>query len=454
MRQIPIQNSTLVENRKGTFLSSIAEAGKSELLVESIFGFTVNQILLIGEIGNEKSEIIATHNSTAPTGSKITLATNLKFNHPQGTKIYILDWNEIEVAWSAEEDSPKHTLATIPIQPDRTETVYEDTTKVEGFYFVRFINSIVSPSRYSNYSAPVPWEGFKDNTVASIINIALKENFLEKFTKFIDHDFCIDKINDCLKFIAGEKKKWTHLQDFDHLLGYTDRGINSLPLPYNVWRQSYKAFLDVRIGSNIKLTYKDKREFNDLMIGVNRAKVTTPASVGDTEITVDRVLNLDSSGQVMIGGQLISYNGMNSNNVLLGIPSTGKGSITADIPAGSQVWQGSYQEGTPRYYTVYGGKFFWYPMTSVSKPRQAVVADFWTEAPVVEHDNDRIDIYRYDMVKHYLIWAVRMMKNNNGIKDLNDGDYIVFRNILMRAIRTDVTGQKYKTEPKLNRIMY
>jgi hypothetical protein len=449
MRIIPTDNSILTKDRKFTFLSASAVATETTLTVESIVGFAVSQTLLIGEIGNEKTEIVNTHGTTSPTGSTVTLVAALKFAHAQGTRVYIIDWTQVEVSWSDTTTGSKTILTTIDLQPDQLETVYTDTTQVEGYYFVRFKNG----SSYSSYSDAIPWEGFERNTVGQIIQYAMKRNKLETFTKFVDHDFCIEEINSCLQYIKGKKKKWTHLQEFDYDMGTTARGEYRIALPSDVWQKSHKAVLDIRIGRGSKLTYKDKREWNDLLEDVYQTTMASGASVGDTSITLTDASNFDDDGTVMIAGNLIEYD-TKTGNILSGIPATGTGSVTAIISSGTNVWQGAYEEGTPEKYTIYNGYLYWWPMTGTSSPTLEIIADFWTEAPEIESDGDTLDIYRYDMLKHWVTWAIRMQLKNDGVRDFRDGDYIAFREILNDAIKGDIHGQKYKTVPGLNKITY
>ncbi len=450
MRTIPITNEALVRNIKSTFINSAVDSTDTTLSVESIVGFGANQLILIGELGNEKTEIAKTHSTTAPSGSTITLSSELSFSHNTGTKIYILNFDEIEISWSLTEDGEKEVLSTISVQADQKETLYEDTSKAEGYYFIRFKNSITDS--FSDYSDPVPWGGYSSNTVGSIIQYALKRNKLETFTKFIDYDFCIEEINSCLKYIVGKKKKWTHLQDFDYALGTATRGEYSMALPDDVWNKSHKAILDVRTSGGLALRYKDKKEFNDLMYGVQRTTASA-ATAGDTTLTVTDATHLEEDGIVMVNGMLIEYDEKDGNE-LKGIPTTGDGSITTNITAGDNVWQGSYQESSPYYFTVYGGNLYWWPMTSSTTPSQNIIVDFWTEAPEIESDSDELDIHRYDMVKHWLTWAIKMQLKNDGTRDFQEGDYVIFREILLDAMRTDIHGQTYKYRPALNTIKY
>lgn len=453
MRNISINNTSLAKDKKHTFLSASASSTGTTLTVESISGFNVDKILLIGEFGNEQSEIVLTSSAEEPSGSTITLASALKFSHPQGTKVYLLDWNQIEVSWAETVSGSKEVLATIDIQADQIETLYTDEEKATGYYFIRFKNSI--DGTYSSYSSPIPYGDFGDNTVAKAIQYAFKRNKIKDFTDFIDHDFMIEEINNCLRYIRGKKKKWTYLQDFNYVLGQTARGEFSVALPIDVWHKSHKSILSVRVGDYAELTYKDKKEFDALLTGVARTTLVSDANIGDTEITLTNAYDFKDSGAVMINGQIIEYSAKNnSTGKLSGIPANGTGSITATISSGDNVWQGSYKESRPQYYTVYDGYLYWYPLTDSTRPIMNIVADFWTEAPEVDSDSDTLDIYRFEMVKLWLSWVVRAQLKNDGIRDFNDGDYVQFEVILRDAIKQDVHGQKYKTTPKLNKIKY
>jgi len=452
MRKLSTLNKPLVHDQKRTFLSTDATATATSLTVDSIVGFAINQILLIGEFGNEQSEIIKTHASTAPIGSTITLASELTFAHPQGTAVTILDYDQIKIYWSATVTGAKTILATENIQADRAETVYTDTTKSTGYYFIMFYNSI--DETYSSYSDPIPYGDFEGNTVAKAIQYALKRNSLNDFTEFIDHDFCIEEINNCLNYIRGKKKKWTYLQSFDYELGNATRGVYSLDLPDTVWNKSHKAILAVRLSDRTELTYLDKKDFDDKLLGVVQATVNAEASAGDTELTVVHSNDLSDEGTIMVNGNLITYEAKDDDTgTLSGIPASGTGAITETLAVGTYVWQ-DYEEGKPTYFTVYDGKLFWWPMTSASKPVWGIKVDFWTGAPEIDSDADTLDIYRYDMVKYWLTWAMRAQLKNDGMRTYDDADYMQFMTILMDAIKQDIHGQRYRTIPAINKISY
>ena len=452
MRKLSILNTPLSKDRKKTFLGASAAAAATTLTVDSIVGLAVDQILLIGEFGNEQSEIKKTHASTDPSGSTVTLASALTFSHGQGTAVTLLDYDQIKVSWAETTTGSKTLLATIDIQADQRETIYTDTTKSSGYYFIHFYNSITTAE--SSYSDPIPYGDFEGDTVAKAIQYALKRNNLKDFTDFIDHDFCIEEINNCLHYIRGKKKKWTFLQDFDYELGDATRGAYSMALPTDVWNKSHKAILAARLSDRTELTYLDKKDFDDELGGVIHTTVATEASAGDTTLTVDRANDLDDDGTIMVNGNLITYTAKtDATGVLSGIPASGTGAITETLAVDTDVWQ-DYEEGKPEYFTVYGGNFYWWPMTSSSKPNWGIVIDFWTEAPEIDSDSDTLDIYRYDMVKYWLAWAVRAQLRNDGIRTYDDADFLQFSTILADAIKQDVSGQRFKTTPSINKIEY
>lgn len=452
MRTIYANNLELILDKKESFLAADAAAAATAITVESIVGFAVNLILIIVDPGNEKTEIIKTHASTAPTGTTVTLASGLVFAHSQGTKIYIIDWDQVEFSHAATITGTKSVLATIAIQADQTETIYKDTAQTSGYYFIRFKNTI--DTSYSDYSDPIPYGGYTDNTLGKAIAYALKRNKTE-YTDNVDHDFMVEEANLCLQYARGELKKWHQLQSFDYILGQTSRGIYKFALPSDAWQYSNKSVLGFRIGDGENLTYYDKTEWETELEGVEHTTLAADAAIGATSITLTNSYDFEDSGTVMIKGQEITYTANNrATGVLSGIPASGTGSITAALNSGDDVWQGDYDEGEPDKFTVYGGYAYFWPMCDASNINKNAFMDYWKEAPSVDSDNDTLDQKRYDMIRYWLVWVVRAQIKNDGIRDENDGDFRMFQKVLSKAVIEELRthGNKYKTQPKLNKL--
>lgn len=456
MCKIIIDNLQLLKDARFTYLDSEANKSDTTLTVQSINGFSKNQILLIGEAGSERREIIKTSAATAPSGNTITLATGLAFDYPIGTKVYVIDYDQVEISWAETIDGSKSILETINIQPDQDKTIYSDTTKSSGYYFWRFKNSI--HTTYSNYSDAYPQAGLGKNTVGVVIKYALQRNKLTSFTDNIDHDFCIDEINSCLQYITGKLKRWSKLQNFNYILERTQRGVWSYDLPQDIYESnSNKSILGVRIGTEgTNLQPLNKDDFNELFDGVAHTTCSaTPAE--STTLTLDNSydFNAPTSGNatVMVNGMLITYTTNDKETgVLSGIPATGTGSITTDIPEGSDVWQGA-REGKPRYFSVWQGKLY-IELPDANYANKNIYLDYWREASSVDSDADTLDVQRYDMVKYWLTAAIRWQLQNNGKPDIQDGDFLKFRDVLLDAMRGEINMHKKHMIPKINNIKY
>ena len=457
MRTIIIDNTLLTVDKKSTYLTADVAAGGGTLTVKSIVGYAINKILQIGELGNEHTEIIKTHAVTAPSGSTITLVANTTFAHSAGDKVYLIDYDQAEVSWSATATGDKTVLATIALQPDQLETQYSDTTKATGYYFSRFKETI--DNTFSSYSDPLPFSGWATNQVGQAIDYALRRNKLNAFTDNITHDFCIEEITACLNYVTGKMKRWSDLQKFDQILGQTARGQYKFTLPSDVYDQNTnRSILKVKMGDEGVLTYKDKADFDDEMDAIH-TQVATEGAIGATSLVLDNAYDFDDSGtlHIYISNTLysITYTGITrGTGTVTGIPASGTGSITATLPVDTNVWQGE-SEGEPAYYTVYEGSLYiGGDLPSATYKNLNIYLDYYTAITSIDSDSDVLDINRYDMVKYWLTWCIRSQLKGDGVRDLADADYVQFEMMLRDYTRIAISGQRSKRNPDVRGITY
>jgi len=443
-----------------TYLTAEGASIGTELTVKSISNFTVDQILLVGELGDENSEIIKTHAATSPTGTTITLASGLVKTHGPYTKIRVMLYNQVEFSYSATETGSKTVLDTINIQPEKDQTRYDEDTYDSGFYFMRFKNDI--DSSFSVYTDAIPYSGFGSDTVSFAIQYALKRNKLNNFTDFIDYQLLIDETNACLKFIDGKLKGWTKLLKLNEIIGQTSRGTYRASLPSNILEnRGAKSITDVRMGTGTSLIYKIWSSFEKEMQGVVFTQVTTEASAGDVTLEIDNSYDFQDTGSVnvYVSGvlQTITYTGVTRSStagILTGVPASGTGSITATIPVDTFVWFGE-GEGKPTYYSVDDeGYLVYYPLTSAVYENLNIYLDYYAKATTVDSDADTLDAFRFDAVKHWLTWVIRMQLKNDGKRDFTDGDYIQFMQIVGDYVRTEIPGHRKKRRVRMNGIFY
>lgn len=130
-----------------TNLTADIAAASGTLTVANINRFAINQNLLINPFG-ETAEFVKTHASTTPSGATITLAANTSFAHYAGEKVYLVPFNQIELARAATLTGTKTALTTstgnglVALEADNPILVFPEPEYNSGYYFGRYVNNI------------------------------------------------------------------------------------------------------------------------------------------------------------------------------------------------------------------------------------------------------------------------------------------------------------------------
>jgi len=452
-------------------LDADAAAGATSITVKSILGVAVNNILLFRGVGNEHAEIVATHALTAPAGNTVTLvAAGLVEAHPAGTVVYVIPWNQVRFYRAATEvdaNSDDATLTALAaaanIDPTQADTIYSDTTITSGFFYYRFSDSINTVN--DRYSDPIPYNAiavvFAEDEVGYILEFVRRKLGHEWDSRF-SKQTAIDEINACLRYMQGKLKHWSKYLLSDYVFGQTARGTFDLALPADIYDdETNRAILQVRIGTSTEpLTPLDEKEFDEQMKDVARTQVRTLAVVGGTTLEIDNSYDFSATGTVNIYSSntldAITYTGVTRSataGVLTGVPATGAGAIGAAHAVDQNVWQNE-TEGKPKFFNVRQGRLRWWPLADATWINKNIVGDYYEEATMVDSESDTLDTSRYDAVKHWLLAQAKAYWRNNGTLDLKDSDFVMFQDILKAAIRTEVSGQRWKMTPKINEIDY
>jgi len=450
MKTIYAENKGLTRGKKFTYLSADVSAAGTTLTVQSIVGFAINKVICIGEIGQEKTEIIKTHASTAPTGSTITLASALTFDHPQDTKVYIIDWDQAEFSNATTATGTKTVMTTIALQPDHDETQYDDTTYESGYYFYRLKNTILTI--YSTYSDPLPYDDYDDNTVMAIKQRAL-ESINEDIGGVITHNF-LDK---CLWQARREyhnspgKRPFRRAYNYD--LGNVTTGMYRIAVPTDLQDQNTaKNIFGLRIGTEENMKYYTKKEWDRDYQGVGHTTVDTAITAGDTSIVLTDTRDFDESGSVTIGSQTITYTGnTESTGTLTGVPASGDGAVTSNIDADTDVWQDA-SFGLPQYYTVWGGYIYFERPVSSDYVDQNIWIDYYQTLLEKDSDADVLDEPDYDMYVSYLSWRIKKKKNPD-LLAMQDTDYLEWMQKKTTALQNEYIGEEIAFIPDIEHLL-
>jgi len=198
-----------IAGNQTTYISSAASATDTTLTVQNITGFSVGEYIVVGKLGEEKTELVRIHASTAPSGSTITLASALTFDHSVNTPITYIAFNQCAV-YSASTETGSYTIvgSATDLSVDEAFTEVNDSSGTTStWYKTRYYNS--STSTWSSYSDEVSGTGYTEDSLSKIIE---KANAIcnDKDNRILTEDDKIDIVNDGYQQVINKLEKNDH----------------------------------------------------------------------------------------------------------------------------------------------------------------------------------------------------------------------------------------------------
>jgi len=467
-RTIYSDNSILTKDKEFTFLSDDVVAGAQVINVVSTLGFhslttSSGQILCVGELGQEKTEIIRTDNISTSSGTQISgvgasLRTVLRFSHPQDTKVYIIDWDRFEVQHSATVTGTKSTLTTTGadfpevLQPDQLESIYRDTSQTAGFFFVRFNESIGNTN--SDFSDPIPFAGYIDGSVHEI-----KKRALERVNEKIDGKIISDEfLNRCLWEARREYHqspgKRPFRRKFNIDIGDALTGSYRIALPEDVEKpHTAENVYGVRIGTERNMRYIDKKEWDFHFRGKPHSTLELPYTFDvSTSIWLLNGRDFSASAVISVEGAVIGLSRITGEQNSFKIITHGNYSTSA----GSDVWE-NISLGLPDRFTVWaqvGGSAYIYFNRPIETTyvNQNIFLDYYRKVVEFQTDFDELDEPYFDIYVPYL--AAKIKKRKNPDMDLSkDSDYLEWLARKRIALEGEYDGSFIRLTPDIQHLI-
>ena len=451
----------LPKDKEFTFLPGDVSAGAQAIGLQSTIAFTSlstssGQILLIGELGQEKSEIIRTEDHNSSTGTNIsgtgaTLHTKLRFDHPQDTKIYIIDWNRFEVQHAATVVGTKTTLMAYPqyINPSRLEDLYRDTSKTSGFYFVRFNETVGSTN--SDWSDAIPYAGYGDNTVHEI-----KRRALESVNEVIDGEIISDEFLNRALFEARREYhqspgKRPFRRRYNNDIGNALTGSFRIELPLWVEKpHTAENVYGVRIGSEANMEYYDKKEWDFDWRNKPRSYLDLPYTRGiSTSIWLANGRDFGGSPTIQVEGMNIECTRITGEMNSFTITSHGS---YPSASAGSDAYE-NISLGLPDKFAVFaeprGSAYIYFNRPiDTAYINQNIYLDAYTTIFAVDSESDELDEPNPDIYVPYLAYRIKK-RRNPALIDVQDSDFQLWRAKKKEALDNEFLGVEIRIFPEL-----
>lgn len=470
MKTLYTQNTDLTRDKRFSYLTEDVNSTGTTIRIQSILGFqnldtSSGQVICIGEIGAERTELLRTSNTTAPSQAykEVTLRDTMNFDHPQDTKVYIVDYNRVEAQWSATTTGSKSTLAAYPIQimPDLVETVQVDTTQSTGFYFIRFNESIGNTN--SDWSDPIPFAGYDDNMVFSIKQRALNAVGEEIDGKVITHTFLNEALWTARREYHNSAGRRPFRRVFNKVIGTALTGSYRIELPTDVDDPySGKDVYGVRIGANANMGYYDKKEWDFDYRSRPHTTLLTAYTTSSKDLYVNSARDLSDSGSVSIEGTTISYSAKSNTGGTLRISTQGSWACSA----GSDVWQNA-SYGLPDKFTVFadplGSAYIYFNRPiDTAYIGMNIFADYYRGLPGYDSDADSLDEPVYDFYVNYLSYRIKERKNRGNIAVIRnrqggspiiaDADYQKYVSELQGILAAEYVGAQIRIAPNVDHL--
>lgn len=172
-------------------ISESANSGITDIKVLNNQGFSANDYIVIGKIGDDQTELRQI--SSVSVSDTLNLSAAISFSHSVGTEISTIAYNQLEISYKTTESGSYTVLTTTGIEVDDEFTTYDHTAgQTTFFYRTRFYNS--QTGQYSSYSAERKGSGPSTKEVSKMVNMVLLQTE-DPNAEFSTREQVLDYIN-------------------------------------------------------------------------------------------------------------------------------------------------------------------------------------------------------------------------------------------------------------------
>lgn len=452
--RVPISD-ILINPQAQTYLTSDSIVGLSILTVKDSQNISKNNILFVGQEGNQGSEILKTHASTEPSGATVTLASTTAYPHSASTKVILIPYNQLEFSYATTSTGSKTVLLTTNITAGAQETVYLVSQYSTGFYFARWKENI--GSTFSAYSDPTPVAGYTKLMARSIIDSALADinKDGENRTDVLSDSYAYQQINNCQSEVLREMKRWSFMQSFNQIVTNALVGAIRTALPSNCDDQNTNTSVwNFRLGTNPNMQWVDKTKYDEMTYSMAFNTASATSAAGASTVTLSDTSDFADSGTFYHRGNAsaVSYISNNRSTGVLTIGSNSVvGTLVTPVVSGVEVYQNP-SLGLPKYWTAFGGYAYHWPLVGASYRNRNYLMDFYKSQTTITTDVDEIVLPDPTIVQYYLEWKF-LKKLNNGME--NEGSLSARANYEHRKgiLKVkDNPNRTFRLKPRLNQL--
>lgn len=158
-----------------SYLMNPYSVGVNTINVKNADRFAVNDRIMVGEMGQEKTEVV-TVTGTNADDSTLTIGTTL-FSHEADTPVYRLRFDQVKFYRSTTGINGTYTVIStqnLDVDNANLTTIYDDTTGLATYYYKMTVYNSISAVE-SAFSDPIQGSGYRRNQVGYVVDEILRE---------------------------------------------------------------------------------------------------------------------------------------------------------------------------------------------------------------------------------------------------------------------------------------
>lgn len=426
--QIPsiagIKGSTLrvvhpnVENYQRTSMKAQAAAATNSISVGDNNGFSENDYIILGQVGDSKTEEVQI-NAAVTRGTSIPVDGSSAFAHELHSPVTKIIERQIKIYGNNSDSNSGGTLIdTINIDwTSSYQTLFTVTGTNYSYYYATFTDGTTEGSA----SETIPATGHENNIVMRIIERALGETgAVIGYASQLPLSYLLEAVDECQDEIAQYTnqitrigKGWSHEIVVDETLEvismenrYALSGLSVTPK----YSDTKQAIVSIWVGKRGSIKPQTWNEHQKNQYGRIFSRVATAVSSGSTTLVLDDATELADAGTVLLGNDTITYTGK-STNTLTGIPASGTGSITETHAVGKTVWQGVTGRFPNRYTIMDGYLYFNQPFMTTYEgvPIRITIAK---KLPQITRVDQATEVSFFNIIHNFVAFKIEVRRGN------------------------------------------
>lgn len=264
-----------------TYLSSFVAAATTSLAVKNNSEFAVDNFVIVGEMGQEKSEIRQVASINA---NKLAMGVNaLLFDHNADCSIYKLEYNKIRFYRRTSIGAAPILQVTLDIDVDDEDklTKWDDVTSLTTYYYqTSFYNSATTEE--SELSDPIAASGYDLLSAGAIIDQVVRRVRDTGYTVLSFNEY-IDIMNEVgSDLITQAQKPYRFLKKTVPLNTIANQAY--VDLPTDLWKFNH-VFTGYTTGTNI--SYIQREPLSEEQFSQRYDNPNYPAQDNVTDIALD-----------------------------------------------------------------------------------------------------------------------------------------------------------------------